>query len=149
MLQDLEDNHRHFFLLSFQAGFSPMLLCSLRLPTTEATGRQAWGSQPTHCTVEICLRQWGGRPLKHHPLRPPKHQKLASHHESILRSGPGGLRKRLQKAKPLLLTFTSIYLGEKPSRAEKDIYISPLSPATTETLRFWRRPVAQLMKRLL
>lgn len=149
MLQDLEDDHRHIFLLSSQAGFSPMLLCSPRLPTTEATGRQAWGSQPSHRTAEICLGQWGGRPLKHHPLRSPKHRELASHHESTLRLGPWGLGKRFQKAKPLLLTFTSIYLGEKPSRAEKDINISPLSPATTETLWFQRRPVAQLMKCLL
>lgn len=54
MLQDLEDNHRHFFLLLFQAGFSPMLLCSLEAshdrshwtPGTEITAylRPASGS---------------------------------------------------------------------------------------------------------
>lgn len=126
MLQDLEDNHRHFFLLSFQAGFSPMLLCSLRLPPTAATGHQAWGSQLSHQTAKICFRQWGGKPLKHHPPRPPRHQELASHHESILRSGPWGLRKRFQKAEPLLSAFTSIYLGEKPSSQERYLYLPPL-----------------------
>lgn len=88
-------------------------------------------------------------PSKHHPPRPPEHRELASHHKSILHSGPWGPGQRFQKAEPLLSAFTSIYLGEKPSRAEKDIYISPLSPATTETLWFRRRPVAQLMKCLL
>lgn len=135
-----------FFLLSFQAGFSLMLLCSLRLSITEATRQQVWGSQLCHCMAKICLRQWGGRPLKHHPLGLPKHQELASCHESMLCSHPQGLGKRFQKAKALLSTFTSIYLGDKPSRAEKDIYISLLSPATTETLWFRRRPVALLMK---
>ncbi|XP_065527129.1 peroxisomal leader peptide-processing protease isoform X3 [Lathamus discolor] len=39
------------------AGFSLMLLCSLRLSTTEATGQQVWGSQLSHCMAKICLRQ--------------------------------------------------------------------------------------------
>lgn len=83
------------------------------------------------------------------PPRPLKHQEVASHHKSILHLGPWGLGKRLQRAKPLLLTFTSINLEEKPSRAKKDIYNSPLSAATTETLWFQRSPGAQLMKCLL
>lgn len=110
-----------------------------------------------NCTSETCLRQCGERPIKHPPI-PLKHQESSKTSgtpgsgfpsQSTLRSGPWGLGKRLQRAKPLLLTFTSIYLEEKPSRAKKDIYNSPLSPATTETLWFWRNPGAQLMKCLL
>lgn len=50
-----------FFLLPLPASFSPMLLCSLRLPTTEATGHQAPGSELSHPTAGTCLGQWGER----------------------------------------------------------------------------------------
>lgn len=112
MLQDLKDSHSLFFfffpLLSFRASFSLMLLCSLRQPDTVRE------DQP-----KIHLGQSGKRPSN--VILGASSAFPTSSHPTFV---PRELGKRFPRAEPLLLTSTSIYPGEKPSRAEIDIYIS-------------------------
>lgn len=85
-----------------------MLLCSLRQPDAVHEDQ-----------AKIHLGQLGKRPSN--VILGATSAFPTSSHPALV---PQGLGKSFPRAEPLLSTSTSVYPGEKPSRAEKDIYIS-------------------------